>query len=66
MKNKDEKQTSFDFDRPSKVTIGSQSISSKPTDSVIRVVFSNENKTARTKPKLDVYEINRRILDLVK
>lgn len=65
MKNKDDKQASFEFDRPSKVAIIQNSSNSKASDSVIRIAFSNIRRDGAS-PTTDVYAINRRILDLVK
>ncbi|WP_081069786.1 hypothetical protein [Burkholderia stagnalis] len=67
MKNKDDRQASFDFDRPSKLAIDSKGlVDMKPPENVIRVVFSNKSRIESAESILDVYAINKRILDLAK
>ncbi|MCZ2903405.1 hypothetical protein [Burkholderia thailandensis] len=67
MKNKDDRQASFDFDRSSKLAIDSKGlVDVKTSEKVIRLVFSNESRIECAEPVLDVYAINKRILDLAK
>ncbi|MGF6727515.1 hypothetical protein P3T43_006907 [Paraburkholderia sp. GAS41] len=66
MKNKDDKQASFDFNRHSALSIETQKPTLKSSASVIRVVFSNNSQADSSDSVQDVDAINRRILDLVK
>ncbi|MEW9584015.1 hypothetical protein [Paraburkholderia sp. DGU8] len=66
MKNKDDKQASFDFDRHSALAIETQKSDLEFSANVIRIAFSNRSQMKGRNAALDVEAINRRILDLVK
>ncbi|ABN81580.1 hypothetical protein [Burkholderia pseudomallei] len=66
MKMKDEKQASFDFDRPSKSTSNIQKISASKMERNFRVIRSSMERDTNAITEQDVCAINKRILDLAK
>jgi hypothetical protein len=67
MKKKDDKQTSFNFDRPPSLTQQTPASNARPLERGLRIVRSNHSPDSpQSVTNKDVFSINKRILDLIK